>query len=124
MVSIEPTGDQLRQLRDLPHEGPIVMLNLLKFKPDGGAELYDQYSDVAGRLVIELGGRILYSGTQKMPVIGHEEWDAMLLIEYPSRAAFLTMTNDERYQSAAHYRNNALIDSRLYALETIPPPKA
>ncbi len=123
MVSIEPTGDQLRQLRDLTHEGPIVMLNLLKFKPDGGTESYDRYSAVAGRLVTEIGGRILYYGTQKMPFIGHEEWDAMLLIEYPSRAAFLTMTNDERYQSAAHYRHDALVDSRLYAMETIPPPK-
>lgn len=123
MVSIEPTGDQLRQLRDLDHEGPIIMLNLLKFKPDGGAESYDRYSDVAGRLVTEIGGRILYYGRQKMPVIGHEEWDAVLLVQYPSREAFLTMTSDERYQSAVHYRNDALIDSRLYALETIPPPK-
>lgn len=123
MVSIEPTGDQLRQLRDLPHEGPIVMLNLLKFKPDGGAESYEQYSEVAGRLVTEIGGRVLYYGSQKMPVIGHEEWDAMLLVQYPSRAAFLSMTSDERYLSAAHYRHDALIDSRLYALETIPPPK-
>jgi len=123
MVSIEPTGDQLGQLRDMDHEGPIVMLNLLKFKPDGGAESYDRYSEVAGRLVTEIGGRILYYGRQKMPVIGHEEWDAVLLVQYPSREAFFTMTNDERYQSAVHYRNDALIDSRLYALETIPPPK-
>jgi uncharacterized protein (DUF1330 family) len=123
MVSIEPTGDQLRQLRDLDHEGPIIMLNLLKFKSDGGAESYDRYSEVAGRLVTEIGGRILYYGRQKMPVIGHEEWDAVLLVQYPSREAFFTMTNDERYQSAVHYRNDALIDSRLYALETIPPPK-
>jgi len=123
MVSIEPTGDQLRQLRDLPHEGPIVMLNLLKFKPDGGEESYDRYSKVAGRLVTEIGGQILYYGAQKMPVIGHEEWDAVLLVKYPSREAFLSMTADERYQSVAHYRHDALIDSRLYALETIPPPK-
>ena len=119
MVSIEPTGDQLRQLRDLPHEGPIVMLNLLKFKP-GGAESYDRYAKVSIRLVAEIGGRVLYFGTQKMPFIGHEEWDAVILVEYPSRTAFLTMIGDERYQAAAHYRHDALIDSRLYALETAP----
>ena len=108
MVSIEPTGDQVRKLRDLDHEGPIVMLNLLKFKPDGGAELYDRYSSVAGRLVIEIGGKILYYGSQIMPVIGHEEWDAALLVQYPSRNAFLSMIADERYQSAARYRHEAL----------------
>lgn len=123
MVSIEPTGDQVRQLRDLDHDGPIVMLNLLKFKPDGGAELYDRYSSVAGRLVIEIGGKILYYGSQIMPVIGHEEWDAVLLVQYPSRKAFLSMIADERYQSAARFRHEALIDSRLYALATIDPPK-
>ncbi|MFP4194466.1 MAG: DUF1330 domain-containing protein [Desulfobacterales bacterium] len=120
MASIEPTGEQLRQLRDMDHDGPIVMLNLLKFKPDGGAELYNRYSEVAGRLVTEIGGRIIYYGSQKMPVIGHEEWDAVLLVQYPSVSAFLAMTSDERYQEAVHYRNEALLDSRLYALETIP----
>lgn len=123
MVSIEPTGDQLRQLRELDHEGPVVMLNLLKFKPDGGAQLYDRYSAVAGRLVTELGGRILYYGAQMMPVIGHEDWDAVLLVQYPSISAFLRMTSDERYQAVVHYRHDSLIDSRLYALDTIPPPK-
>jgi len=121
MVSIEPTGDQLRQLRDLPHEGPIVMLNLLKFKPDGGEDSYERYSKVSIRLVAETGGRVLYYGTQKMPFIGHEEWDAVLLVEYPSRTAFLGMIGEERYQSVAHYRHDALIDSRLCALETVPP---
>jgi len=120
MVSIEPTGDQLRQLRDLAHEGPIVMLNLLKFKP-GGAESYDRYAKVATRLVAELGGRVLYYDTQKMPFIGHEEWDTVLLVEYPSRTAFLSMIANEKYRSVAHYRHDALIDSRLYALETVPP---
>lgn len=123
MASIEPTGEQLRQLRNLDHDGPVVMLNLLKFKPDGGAELYGKYSEVAGRLVTEIGGKILYYGNQKMPVIGHEEWDAVLLVQYPSVSAFITMTNDERYQKAVHYRNEALLDSRLYALETIPGPQ-
>ncbi|MFW5874934.1 MAG: DUF1330 domain-containing protein [Desulfosalsimonas sp.] len=123
MAAIEPTGEQLRRLRDMDHNGPIVMLNLLKFKPDGGAELYGKYSEVAGRLVTEIGGKILYYGNQKMPVIGHEEWDAVLLVQYPSVSAFLTMTSDERYQKAVHYRNEALLDSRLYALETIPGPE-
>ena len=34
-----PTPEQMQQFMSLP-DGPIVMVNLLKFKPDGGAEEY------------------------------------------------------------------------------------
>ncbi|MEQ9448601.1 MAG: hypothetical protein RLN70_06785, partial [Rhodospirillaceae bacterium] len=32
--SIDPTADQVRALRDDPSEGPIVMVNLLKFRDE------------------------------------------------------------------------------------------
>jgi hypothetical protein len=39
MSHIEPTRDQIKQLMSLPGEGPVVMVNLLKFKPDAGASV-------------------------------------------------------------------------------------
>ena len=38
-----PTSDQFKQLMSQGYKGLIVMLNLLKFKPDGGAESYRKY---------------------------------------------------------------------------------
>ena len=114
MNFVEPTGKQLKELAANSQEGPIVMINLLRFKPEGGAENYQKYAKVAGRLVKELGGRIVYHGQYRMPVIGHENWDEVLLVEYPSVAAFLSMIGSEAYLKAAPYRSEALLDSRLY----------
>ena len=50
MSSIRPNRDQFLALLEAPDEGPVVMLNLLKFKPrssDGastGGEEYKKYS--------------------------------------------------------------------------------
>ena len=53
--SIDPTADQVRALRDAGPDGPVVMLNLLKFReqanypagsphaPCSGAEAYRRY---------------------------------------------------------------------------------
>ena len=114
MNFIDPTGKQLKELASGPQEGPIVMVNLLRFKPEGGAETYNEYARVAGRLVKEAGGRIVYHGQYRMPVIGNETWDEVLLVEYPSVTDFMNMVGSEAYQRAVKYRSESLLDSRLY----------
>jgi uncharacterized protein (DUF1330 family) len=51
-------------------------------------------------------------------VIGGEsdDWDAVILVEYPSRAAFLDMTSSSDYREVSKDRSGALIDSRLIAM--------
>ena len=115
MAFIDPTGKQLKEVSNLPSNSPIIMVNLLKFKPGGGKESYDKYSAVAGRLVKKIGGRIIYYGKYHLPVIGDGDWDEVLLVEYPSKEAFLKMIGMEEYQAAVHYRSEALADSRLWA---------
>lgn len=36
MSYIEPTAEQIKELVEMDVKGPLVMLNLLKFKPEGG----------------------------------------------------------------------------------------
>ena len=36
MEFVTPTQEQMKAFAELPDEGPIYMLNLIKFKPDGG----------------------------------------------------------------------------------------
>ncbi len=121
MAFIMPTQDQFKQLMSQDYKGPIVMVNLLKFKPDGGAESYRKYQENVLKLVstkaIKLT-RIVYRGNGLMPVIGDEEWDEIALYEYPSIDAFMEMNRSKAYQDALHYRTEALLDSRLYC--TIP----
>ena len=119
MSFIMPTEDQFKQIMSQDYKGPIVMVNLLKFKPDGGAESYRKYYEATKELMSEKAiTRIVYRGDGLMPVIGEEEWDEIALYEYPSIEAFVEMNRNKEYQAVVPYRTEALIDSRLYC--TIP----
>ncbi|MCP4749438.1 MAG: DUF1330 domain-containing protein, partial [Proteobacteria bacterium] len=43
MEFVSPTREQMAAFAELQDEGPIYMLNLLKFKPDGGEDSYEIY---------------------------------------------------------------------------------
>lgn len=126
MSYVEPTGEQFKRLAERGPDGPIIMLNLLKFRdkaayaPDAnepdrtGAEAYGVYSESAVRKVGEVGGSLFFGSAAHAPVIGPDgEWDMVALVRYPSRHAFLKMVMDPEYQAVAHHRTAALADSRL-----------
>jgi uncharacterized protein (DUF1330 family) len=114
MKFIEPTRAQFEQLMALDLEGPIVMLNLLKFKADGGRASYTKYLELSRKSAENVGANLFYYGECLMPVIGNEEWDAVLLAEYPSLDAFVDMQRNKEYQATVVHRNESLEDSRLY----------
>jgi uncharacterized protein (DUF1330 family) len=128
MATIEPTPDQLRALAESPEAGPVVMINLLRFKDradgvdagDGitGAEAYfERYAPGVAPHLERIGGRVLLAAPAQASVIGPErtEWDLVLAVEYPSRAAFLSMVTDPDYLNVHAHRAAALADSRLIA---------
>lgn len=55
-----------------------------------------------------------------MTVIGDDDWDKVIIAEYPSIDAFLEMQRDTTYQAAVPYRTDALEDSRLIAIRMEP----
>jgi len=106
-------------------DGPVVMLNLLRFSPDGGAERYGDYGAAAAPILEKLGARIVFSAAASPALIGPQEserWDFVLLVEYPSRQAFLDMVASPEYQEVSHLRTEALDDSRLVPLDPTPLP--
>ena len=132
MPSIEPTPAQMqRLLQDAARPGPLVMINLLRYREDAaypagfaatpcsGRDAYQRYGAVAAIKVAEKGGRILWMGAVKTAVIAPEgeEWDDAVLVYYPSRAAFLEMVSQPDYLAAAVHRTAALADSRLLLTE-------
>ena len=42
--SLEPTAEQMAALAARPADTPVVMVNLLKFRADGGSESYARYA--------------------------------------------------------------------------------
>lgn len=109
---INPSSEQIAAIGQMDIEGPVVMLNLLRFAPDGGAETYAEYAEAAQPFLEKVGASVRFMGGVAATVIGGEEWDEVVLVEYPSKQAFLAMIGDPDYPHKL--RAGALIDSRLY----------
>ena len=127
-MPIGPTKEQIQALLDSDLEAPVVMLNLLKFAEraggDGGdgaqsgRDSYTRYGDRVRSMLEKVGGRILWQGRADSVVIGGDadDWDAVILVEYPSRKAFIDMTSSPKYQEVSKDRTAGLADSRLIAM--------
>ena len=112
----EPTREQIERLRSLPNDTPVVMVNLLRFKPDGGREMFEEYTAVAGRVIEELGGSIIFRGDLLGTVIGGDEFDAIALVSYPSIASFFELQRNPEYVEVVELREGSLEEYRLYAV--------
>ncbi|MDP9180144.1 MAG: DUF1330 domain-containing protein [Chloroflexota bacterium] len=123
MSAITPNPQQFQQLAMAPDDGPVTMLNLLKFKQragDGngsGADAYARYSEAAVQMVEGRGGRIVWQGRAEQTLIGDEaeDWDAVALVEYPSRKAFLEMAMSKQMGEIHHNREAGLERTVLIA---------
>jgi uncharacterized protein (DUF1330 family) len=107
----------VRELNERAAEGPVVMLNLLAFKPDGGAERYAEYAEAVAPLLERVGGRVLFAGAAGEAVIGEAGWDVIALAEYPTRQAFIDMVDSPEYQAIGHLRTEALARSELHPMD-------
>lgn len=115
MSAIRPNPKQFQELAQSAEKVPVVMLNLLKFKrraDDGGsgAAAYKRYGDAAVRMIEETGGRVLWQGRADQVLIGDEtqDWDSVVLVEYPSRQAFLEMVARPDYLKSHEHRESGL----------------
>ncbi len=119
--SIDPTADQVRVLRDAPEQGPITMVNLLKFRaqaryedaneaPCTGRDAYARYKHAFTKTVGEVSqAQVIYQGPAHQVFIGQAgspeaDWDEVLIVRYPSRQHFLAMMADPTYREALRHR--------------------
>ena len=127
MTAINPDESQIRELVSRIDDGPVVMVNLLKFRKqathasESGAEAYARYAKVVGGLIEDLGGRTVWRGKADQILIGDPEtdWDMAVLVEYPTRRAFLEMVNLPEYQQIHEDRESGLERTSLIACTPI-----
>ncbi|MFL5901994.1 MAG: DUF1330 domain-containing protein [Solirubrobacterales bacterium] len=93
------------------------MLNLLAFQPDGGRERYEEYGAAVAPLLEKVGGRIVWFGAPAVPLLGDGAWDLVVLVEYPTRQAFLDMVGSEEYRGIEHLRSEALVKGELHPMD-------
>jgi uncharacterized protein (DUF1330 family) len=100
---------------------PVTMLNLLAFRPEGGRERYEEYGAAVAPLLEKVGGRIVFLGAPATALLGEDSWDLVVLVEYPTRQAFLEMIGSAEYQAIGHLRTEALSKGELHPLDPAEP---
>ncbi|MBO6563285.1 MAG: DUF1330 domain-containing protein [Pseudomonadales bacterium] len=116
-----PNDEQMKGFLEPGQEGPIYMLNLLKYKEkaeyaDGretemtGAEAYSIYAAEVVAHLAKVGAVATFSAAVERLMLGEVEdlWDTAAIAMYPSRAAMLTMISDPDYQASAVHREAGL----------------
>ena len=126
---VDPERAAFDAFKALPRDAPIEMLNLLRFRAQAaypaehalaaeglsGAEAYARYGRESAPVFARVGGRIVWSGTPELVLIGpaDERWDAAFVARYPGGGAFLEMVTDPVYREAVVHRQAAVATSRL-----------
>jgi len=128
MAQIAPEPEQIQELLEGPAEGPVVMVNLLRFKKEAdapdegltGEEAYGRYGAQMVQWVTSQGARLIWSGRVDSMVIGDtdEYFHTIALMEYPSRAEFLRIIGDPRVAEFSIHRTAGLEMQWLIATTT------
>jgi len=120
MSTPTPRDDVLRDLAER-HAGPVVIMNLLKFKPDAGdgrtgPQAYADYGALAAEILPVYGAAVVWTGRQQEIITGGGDWDVVLLVRYPSVDALARMSASPEYRAIYHHRTAALARETVTAL--------
>ena len=130
---LEPTQESGRAFFNRGIAGPVVMLNLLRFRamadysatpelapqtPISGEAAYRLYMQHTLPHLEKSGGELLFFGKGGQFLIGptEERWDAAMLVRKASPDAFMAFASNREYMSGIGHRLAALEDSRLLPL--------
>ena len=121
MNKVYPNKEQIKGFMEPVSEGPICMVNLLKFKEkaeyeDGrdtdltGREAYALYEEGVKKLLQEIGGGIGFKGDVERLALGEVEelWDVVGLAVWPSRGAMFKVMQSPEMQAISVHRSAGL----------------
>lgn len=135
----EPSDENVQRFLERGIEGPVTMLNLLRFRevadysaspklappgPISGRDAYDRYVRHTIPFLTSSGGSIEFFGTGGHNFVGpaDERWDLVMLIRQASVESFIAFASDDQYLAGVGHRTAALEDSRLLPVEDRPLP--
>lgn len=129
---------QIEALREKGPEGPIFMVNLLKFKDkaeyeDGrattltGREAYQIYGRAVTDILPKFGGRAVFAADVTFLSLGRVEelWDEIAIAAYPQRADMVRMSFSPEWREASVHRTAGLkgqlnIETKLAQVDVLP----
>jgi hypothetical protein len=140
-VYLEPSEESARLLFQRGIDGPVTMLNLLRFRdtadyeafphlappePISGSEAYDRYMRHTLPFLAASGGSVEFLGTGGHNFVGpaDERWDLVMLTRQSSLSEFFAFASNEDYLAGLGHRTAALEDSRLLPIVERSLPSA
>lgn len=112
---------QIEALREKGPEGPVFMVNLLRFRDraeyeDGrasalsGREAYEIYGRAVAEILPRFGGRVVFSANVTFLSLGRAEelWDEVAIAAYPDRGSMVRMSFDSAWREASVHRTAGL----------------
>ena len=138
-VHLDPTEESARRLFQRGIDGPVSMLNLLRFRetadystspelapaePISGREAYDRYLRHTLPFLGSSGGSVQLYAAGGSFFVGpiDERWDLAMVIRQASVADFFAFASNTAYLAGVGHRTAALEDSRLLPLVEEPVP--
>lgn len=122
---VNPSKTALDNLASRPDTTPIIMLNMLRFRPRGDNSIYNLYGREAAPEVEKVGSFIGFFGAtidDLDPNLGFDpSWDGVVLPVYQRRRSFLELQRSEPYQLAIPYRSAGTSRRTLYVLSDDKP---
>jgi uncharacterized protein (DUF1330 family) len=129
-IAQTPEPQQIQQFMEGPEDTPVVMVNLLSFKPEAdggnegmsGQESYMRYGGNMRKFVESKGGRFIWTGRVDSMVMGESDVDfqVIALVEYPSRKAFLEIASSPHVAEIGEDRKKGLAGQWLIATTEAP----
>ena len=113
-------GEAMAAFAGRAAEGPFYMLNLLEFRPDGGAEHYGEYGIAVAPLLERAGGKAIFAGrpsesADRRWLLGHDA--ARLLSDSPGVHGHGLLAGVSR--DRAPLRSESLVRSELRAMDAL-----
>lgn len=123
-MPVEPEPEQLEEMRGIaggPDDGPVVMLNLNRYRD---REAYGRYGQVAARVLKRVGGRILWHAPVQGTTVGDDSdlYDDVLAVWYPSAKAFLALATDPEILEAREHRQQGLERAAILRCDAAAEP--
>lgn len=126
------SAKQILQMQEKGPDGPVFMINLLKFKDkaeyaDGretdltGYQAYQLYGAGVAGLLPEFGGRFFFMADVTFLSLGQVEdlWDEVAIAVYPDRGSLFRMSTSQAWLDLSVHREAGLAGQ--LNLETVMP---
>lgn len=121
MSTANPNLEAVAAHAALSEDGPVVMVNLMKFKSPQDMQRFASDGQRTSDYISALGAERVYGGLAGPEFCADDDWDLVLLIRYPSFAVVhQTLTEESIGSFVASLRDETIEESRFIVTTALP----